>query len=96
MVSQPRSVQSSRWDGAIFLIIPGTSCLATIVLSLRDKSICLARKTRTISPYRPRNAGGRFSKNAATPSRASWVWTMLIKAASSIARPSSIDASMPR
>jgi hypothetical protein len=30
-------VQSSRWDGAIFLIIPGTSCLATIVLSLRDK-----------------------------------------------------------
>jgi hypothetical protein len=32
-----RSVQSSRWDGAIFLIIPGTSCLATIVLSLRDK-----------------------------------------------------------
>ena len=37
MVSQPRSVQSSRWDGAIFLVIPGTSCLATIVLSLRDK-----------------------------------------------------------
>jgi hypothetical protein len=37
MVSQPRSVQSSRWDGAIFLIIPGTSCLATIVMSLRDK-----------------------------------------------------------
>jgi hypothetical protein len=35
--SQPRSVQSSRWDGAIFLIIPGTSCLATIGLSLRDK-----------------------------------------------------------
>jgi hypothetical protein len=33
-----RSVQSSRWDGAIFLIIPGTSCLATIVLSLRDKN----------------------------------------------------------
>jgi hypothetical protein len=32
-----RSVQSSRWDGAIFLMIPGTSCLATIVLSLRDK-----------------------------------------------------------
>jgi hypothetical protein len=30
-------VQSSRWDGAIFLMIPGTSCLATIVLSLRDK-----------------------------------------------------------
>ncbi len=37
MVSQPRSVQSSRWDGAIFFIIPGTSCLATIVLSLRDR-----------------------------------------------------------
>jgi hypothetical protein len=37
VVSKPRSVQSSRWDGAIFLIIPGTSCLATIVLSLRDK-----------------------------------------------------------
>jgi hypothetical protein len=32
------SVQSSRWDGAIFLMIPGTSCLATIVLSLRDKN----------------------------------------------------------
>jgi hypothetical protein len=28
MVSKPRSVQSSRWDGAIFFIIPGTSCLA--------------------------------------------------------------------
>jgi hypothetical protein len=25
-------VQSSRWDGAIFLMIPGTSCLATIGL----------------------------------------------------------------
>ena len=37
VVSKPRSVQSSRWDWAIFLIIPGTSCLATIVLSLRDK-----------------------------------------------------------
>jgi hypothetical protein len=37
MVSQPRSVQLSRWDEAIFLMIPGTSCLATIVLSLRDK-----------------------------------------------------------
>ena len=36
-VSKPR-VQPSRWDGAIFLIIPGTSCLATIVLSLRDKN----------------------------------------------------------
>jgi hypothetical protein len=35
--SEPRSVQSSRWDGAIFLRIPGTSCLATIGLSLRDK-----------------------------------------------------------
>ena len=23
MASKPRSVQSSRWDGAIFLIIPG-------------------------------------------------------------------------
>src|ERR1700730_10651053 len=32
------SVQSSRWDGSIFLMIPGTSCLATIVLSLRDKN----------------------------------------------------------
>ena len=36
--SKPRSVQSSRWDGSIFLMIPGTSCLATIVLSLRDKN----------------------------------------------------------
>jgi hypothetical protein len=33
MVLDPRSVQSSRWDEAIFLIIPGTSCLATIGLS---------------------------------------------------------------
>ena len=33
------SVQSSRWDGSIFLMIPGTSCLATIVLSPRDKTI---------------------------------------------------------
>jgi hypothetical protein len=31
-------LQSSRWDGTIFLMIPGTSCLATIVLSLRDKN----------------------------------------------------------
>jgi hypothetical protein len=37
--SKPRSVQSSRWDGVIFLMIPGTPCLATIVLSLRDKTI---------------------------------------------------------
>src|SRR6202043_3168447 len=36
--SKPRFVQSSRWDEAIFLMIPGTSCLATIVLSLRDKN----------------------------------------------------------
>jgi hypothetical protein len=33
MVSKPRAVQSSRWDGAIFLIIPGTSCLATSLSS---------------------------------------------------------------
>jgi hypothetical protein len=32
-----RDVQSSRWDGAIFLMPPGTSCLATIMLSLWDK-----------------------------------------------------------
>jgi hypothetical protein len=31
-------LQSSRWDGAIFLMTPGTSCLATIELSLRDKT----------------------------------------------------------
>src|SRR5271165_423252 len=36
-ISRPRSVQSSRWDEAIFLVTPGTSCLATISLSLRDK-----------------------------------------------------------
>src|ERR1700692_2506664 len=35
--SRPRSVQSSRWDGAIFLMTPGTSCLATIMLCLWDK-----------------------------------------------------------
>jgi hypothetical protein len=33
----PEIVQSSRWDGAIFFMIPGTSCLATIMLSLWDK-----------------------------------------------------------
>ena len=37
VVSKPRSVQSSRWDWAIFLMTPGTSCLATIMLSLWDK-----------------------------------------------------------
>src|SRR5271166_5249715 len=36
-ISKPRSVQSSRWDKAIFLVTPGTSCLATMMLSLRDK-----------------------------------------------------------
>jgi hypothetical protein len=36
--SKPRSVQPSRWDGAIFLMTPGTSCLATIMLSLWDKN----------------------------------------------------------
>jgi hypothetical protein len=30
-------LQSSRWDEDIFLMIPGTSCLATIMLSLRNK-----------------------------------------------------------
>jgi len=40
--TEPRSVQSSRWDGAIFLLIPGTSYLATISLSLRDKTKRLA------------------------------------------------------
>src|SRR3984957_16233692 len=37
LASKPRSVQSSRWDGTIFLLPPGTSCLATIMLSLWDK-----------------------------------------------------------
>ena len=36
-ITKPRSFQSSRWDEAIFLMTPGTSCLATIMLSLRDK-----------------------------------------------------------
>ena len=36
-ITQPSSVQSSRWDEAIFLVTPGTSCLATVRLSLRDK-----------------------------------------------------------
>jgi hypothetical protein len=31
-------LQSSRWDEAIFLMIPGTSYLATIELCLRDKN----------------------------------------------------------
>ena len=38
VLSKLRSVQPSRWDAAIFLMTPGTSCLATIVRSLRDKS----------------------------------------------------------
>jgi len=38
----PRSVQSYGWDWAIFLVIPGTSCLATFSLSLRDKTKRLA------------------------------------------------------
>jgi hypothetical protein len=38
-------LQSSRWDGAIFLMIPGTSCLATIVLSLRDKTIRSSKRS---------------------------------------------------
>ena len=42
-------VQSSRWDGATFLMIPGTSCLATISLSLRDKSHSPFEATHTIS-----------------------------------------------
>ena len=46
--------------------------------------------------YRPRNVGRRFSTKAATPSPASWVGTIRANAASSIAKPSSIDASMPR
>jgi hypothetical protein len=36
--------QPSRWDGAIFLISPGTSCLATFELSLRDKAIAKISK----------------------------------------------------
>ena len=35
---KPRSFQSSRWDEAVFFMIPGTSYLATIVRSLRDKN----------------------------------------------------------
>jgi hypothetical protein len=31
-------LQSSRWDEAIFFMIPGNSCLATIALSLWDKN----------------------------------------------------------
>ena len=46
--SKPRSVQSSRWDGPIFLMIPGTSCLATIVLSLRDKNHAAIEAPRLI------------------------------------------------
>jgi hypothetical protein len=57
MVSQPRSVQSSRWDGAIFLIIPGTSCLATIALSLRDKRH--PRTTTTFRRYHREVNGGK-------------------------------------
>jgi hypothetical protein len=45
------SVQSSRWDGTIFLMIPGTSCLATIVLSLRDKSFAHRSASQLLSAY---------------------------------------------
>jgi hypothetical protein len=31
-------IQPPRWGGAIFLVTPGTSCLATIMLSLWDKT----------------------------------------------------------
>jgi hypothetical protein len=34
---QSAPVPASPWDGAIFLMTPGTSCLATIMLSLWDK-----------------------------------------------------------
>jgi hypothetical protein len=46
--------------------------------------------------YVPRNSGRRFSRKAATPSLASRVGTIRAKAASSIASPSSIAASIPR
>jgi hypothetical protein len=39
-------VQPSLWDGAIFLMIAGTSCLPTIGLSLRDKNHSRVRAFR--------------------------------------------------
>jgi hypothetical protein len=69
-----RSVQSSRWDGAIFLLIPGTSCLATSVLSLRDKGHSPHRSAShylrihpecksSEHPIQPRGSlAGRFTK----------------------------------
>ncbi len=42
-------VQSSRWGRANFRLIPATSCLATIVLSLRDKTIL-----NSVFCFRPR------------------------------------------
>jgi hypothetical protein len=37
-----------------FLIIPGTSCLATIVLSLRDKRHSTAEALLIFAPFNPR------------------------------------------
>ena len=50
----------------------------------------------TKADYSPLYDGKRFSRKAAIPSRASQVGTMRAKAASSVANPSSIEASIPR
>jgi len=55
------SVQSSRWDGTIFLMIPGTSCLAIIVLVPPGQALRAGRSTPTnvvgyptrVQPQRP-------------------------------------------
>jgi hypothetical protein len=58
----------SRWDGAIFLMTPGTSCLATITCPFGTKRtpamnrrICLASYSNPPRPRRPR-LGRRFAR----------------------------------
>ena len=57
-----RSVSIVPLGRAIFLMIPGTSCLATILLSLRDKAIRpIDAPHRCIQiPAGKRNDGGRL------------------------------------
>ena len=61
--SKPRSVQSSRWDEAIFLVTPGTSCLATISLP-RTKTFA-----RQLSLTAYASASQRATSDHAEPDR---------------------------
>ena len=56
--SKPRSVQSSRWDEAISLVTPGTSCLATVSVPPGQK-------------HRPAKA--RLTAYESASQRATWI-----------------------